>query len=550
MAIHIPGLIAIIIFYLLILGIGIWASRKNKSNSKADSEDMMLAGRNIGIFVGIFTMTATWVGGGYINGSAEVVADFGLLWCQAPFGYGLALIFGGLFFAEKLREKRYATMLDPYQREYGDLMGALLYLPALCGETFWSAAILNALGNTLAVILDLDTNIAIIVSAIIAVLYTILGGLYSVAYTDVVQLICMFIGLWLSVPFALTHQSVESITINATTNWIEPVEPAYIGVYIDGFLLLIFGGIPWQVYFQRVLSSRNVRIAKLLSYAAAVGCAVMVIPAILLGAAGASADWTKTSYPKPEEVSQNWSMILPLVLRYLCPEWVAFIGLGAVSAAVMSSTDSSILSASSMFSRNVFAVIWLRITGRKAKEIAVVWVMRGAQIVIATAATLMAIYIKSIYYLFYLCSDLVYVILFPQLTCVVYFKYSNTYGSLLGFILGLLFRVLGGEPNLGIPPTILFPWYTTEQLFPFKTLSMLISLITILSVSSLTHYLFTAKILPQSMDIFKCFEDKPKNEIEFQEPPLNTAQGKDNPSYNEHPDYYPQKGKSFDLTSN
>ena len=43
----------------------------------------MLAGRNIGMFVGIFTMTATWVGGGYINGTAEVVFRDGLIWCQA-----------------------------------------------------------------------------------------------------------------------------------------------------------------------------------------------------------------------------------------------------------------------------------------------------------------------------------------------------------------------------------------------------------------------------------------------------------------------------------
>lgn len=54
----------------------------------------MLAGRNIGMFVGIFTMTATWVGGGYINGTAEIVFNDGLLWCQAPFGYALSLMLG------------------------------------------------------------------------------------------------------------------------------------------------------------------------------------------------------------------------------------------------------------------------------------------------------------------------------------------------------------------------------------------------------------------------------------------------------------------------
>jgi len=51
-------------------------------------------------------------------------------------------------------------------------------------------------------------------------------------------------------------------------------------------------------------------------------------------------------------------LILPLVLLHLCPKFVAFVGLGAVSAAVMSSADSSVLSASSMFARNVWKLVF------------------------------------------------------------------------------------------------------------------------------------------------------------------------------------------------
>lgn len=52
-----------------------------------------------------------------------------------------------------------------------------------------------------------------------------------------------------------------------------------------------------------------------------------------------------------ELTSDQTSMILPLVLQHLTPDFVSFFGLGAVSAAVMSSADSSVLSASSMFAR-------------------------------------------------------------------------------------------------------------------------------------------------------------------------------------------------------
>ena len=62
--------------------------------SDEDTEEVMLAGRNLGVFVGILTMTATWVGGGYINGSAEETFKSGLVWTQAPFGYSISLALG------------------------------------------------------------------------------------------------------------------------------------------------------------------------------------------------------------------------------------------------------------------------------------------------------------------------------------------------------------------------------------------------------------------------------------------------------------------------
>lgn len=94
-----------------------------------------------------------------------------------------------------MREQGYITMLDPLQDAFGERMGGLLFLPALCGEVFWAAGILAALGATLAVIIDMNQSASVILSACIAVFYTLFGGLYSVAYTDVIQLFCIFIGL-------------------------------------------------------------------------------------------------------------------------------------------------------------------------------------------------------------------------------------------------------------------------------------------------------------------------------------------------------------------
>ena len=65
--------------------------------------------------------------------------------------------------------------------------------------------------------------------------------------------------------------------------WTGTLENVDLGYYIDLFLVLIFGGIPWQVYFQRVLSAKSEKTAMYLSYAAAVGCFVAGIPPILIG---------------------------------------------------------------------------------------------------------------------------------------------------------------------------------------------------------------------------------------------------------------------------
>ena len=102
---------------------------------------------------------------------------------------------GGLLFAKIMRQREYVTMIDPFQERYGPRMGGLLYIPALLGEVFWSGAILSALGATVSVVIGLDRFTSVVVSACIAIFYTLMGGLYSVAYTDVIQLICIFVGL-------------------------------------------------------------------------------------------------------------------------------------------------------------------------------------------------------------------------------------------------------------------------------------------------------------------------------------------------------------------
>ncbi|XP_067671475.1 high-affinity choline transporter 1-like [Haliotis asinina] len=496
MAVNIPGLISVIVFYILILVIGIIAARKSRNSN---AEDSFVANRSIGLWLSFFTITATNIGGGYINGTAEAIAYSGLIWTNAPILYCLSIVIAGVFYAPTMRRGGYITMFDPIQNKLGDRAGSLLFFPQLMGDVFWTAAILSALGSTMSLILDLDPVLSIIVSTCVAVFYTFIGGLYSVAYTDVIQLICLTLGLIVSCPFAFFHPSVDLSRVQDT--WVGELPTNMIGLYADLCCQLIFGGLSWQVFYQRVLACKTPSVARTSSIVAAFCSLLLAIPPAAIGIVGAAADWNATSYDGEVPIPQEYrSFILPMVLNYLCPLPVAVLGLGVVAAAVMSSADSSVLSSGTVFAKNIYKdVIRPQASDREVK-----WILRGGILVTGTLSCVLAIMVKSVYGLFYMCSDLMYVILFPQLTCVLWIGFTNTYGSLTGYILSLFLRVAAGDSLLGIPPLIRFPLYSEAdgQLFPFKTLAMIVNFAGIISVSAFTRHMFRRGWLSTRWDVF------------------------------------------------
>ncbi|XP_072171242.1 high affinity choline transporter 1-like [Diadema setosum] len=535
MAVNWGGVAGMIVFYLLILAIGLWAARRSRGHGK-DTEHAMVGDRSFGWRVGVLTLISTWVGGGFVNGTAEVVYTSGLLWAQAPWGFSLSFVVDAFFFAEKMRAANYVTMIDPFSIKYGAKMGGILFISALMGELLWCATILTALGSTMSVILNIDRYLSVIISACVATLYTFVGGLYSVAYTDIAQLTVIFFGLWLCFPFTVTNPASASIAANSDL-WVGEWDNKYVGVWLDNALLLIMGGVPWQAYFQRALSTKSPKHAKYMTLAASAGCIIVSIPAYLMGAVGATTDWSAVQINlNRTNPADDPSIVLPAIIQYLTPPAVAFFGLGAISAAVMSSTDSSILSATSMFVRNVYRNVFRP----KASDLELMITMKITLVAVAAVATILALTADSIYSLFILCGDVVYVNLFPQLVCVVHMERSNTYGSVLGLIVGLVLRIGGGEPTLNLPPFIYYPFYSESdgQLFAFRTLAMLCSLVTCIVGSLISDAIFRRGWLDTKWDIFRCFEDHAgvsdigaNNTIELQNDVSNDDKGSVNPAF-------------------
>ncbi|XP_015590322.1 high-affinity choline transporter 1 [Cephus cinctus] len=508
MGVYVAGVAGVVVFYAAVLGVGVWAAAVKRRKIRQGQDDMLLANRGIGLFLGVFTLVATWVGGAFINGTAEAMYTKGLAWCQVPIGYSLSLFFGAILFVKPMRKAEYVTMLDPFQQRYGARVGGLLFLPALFGDLFWCGAVLSALGSSLSVVAEIDPHISVCVSAFLAAIYTIFGGLYSVACTDALQLGCIALGLAVATPFAVLHPAVSLENNISRKDWLGEIQNEDLGEWIDGMLLLIFGGIPWQGYFQRILSIKGANIARTLSIVSMFGCIALALPSALLGTVAKATDWTLVEGYNRTYPPEDGYIVLPAVLRYLTPQWVSFVGLGAISAAVMSSADSSILASSSMFARNIY-----RLTIRpKASERELNWILKISVLIVSFLSAAVALTVNSVYCLSYLCSDLVYVVLFPQLLSVVHWpSLVDTYGCLAAYVVAIALRISGGEKGLGLPPLIEYPFYdmhTQTQKFPFRTVAMLTGLVVQLVVSFFTRNLLGKGYFPRCCDILGVYSPR------------------------------------------
>jgi high affinity choline transporter 7 len=502
---------ALAALYGSFLLLGWMATRRAREGTPAD---LLVAGRAMPLWLATMTMTATWVDGGYLLGTAEGAYRTSLAsGVQGGLCFGLSLVLGGIFFAGRMRRLGFTTLIDPFEVRFGKSWAMVLFLPAILAEIFWSAELLVALGATLAGPLGYPVGVVILGSALVVVAYTMMGGMWSVAFTDALQLGLVVIGLLAAMPFIF--EAVGGIgpawsgylAARAERGGFFPpltpagefwTLPAVVGWW-DVSLMLMLGGIPWNCYFQRVLACRTPARARWHSVIAGAMTIGLTAPPLLIGVAAFHYPWPTALR---ERLGLQAAEVLPLALQQLTPPLILLLGVGAIIAAVTSSFSSSILSAASMVSWNGVDKLFRR--GLAMRHLR--WVLRLSILAIGLMAVLLALRVRSVQALWFLTSDLVFVLLFPQLLWALFDPRANRIGSIVAFATSLLLRLGGGEPLFGWAPSIDYPgllaailpgglpggeaaWVDAESgalLLPFKTLAAAVGLLLLPTVSRLT----------------------------------------------------------------
>ncbi|HUU35377.1 MAG TPA: sodium:solute symporter family protein [Vicinamibacterales bacterium] len=481
-----PAVLAVIAIYAAFLVAGWLASRQVRGGTAAD---LIVAGRAMPMWIAALTMTATWVDGGYLLGTTEGVYKTSLqLGLQGGLCFGLSLILGGLFFAGTMRRLGFTTLIDPLEARFGARWAAVLFLPALAGELFWSAELLVAIGATFGVLLEMPLTTAIVLSAVVTTAYTGLGGMWSVAYTDILQLGMVALGLTFALPYVLdgagglTAAWSTYVAARPEGAAIFPPSHASAGLWAGGAifswwdtsLMLVLGGIPWNSYFQRVLSCRTARDATRQSVLAGGLTIALTGPPLLMGIGAFAWPWPAHLAAR---LHASPADAMPLLFAYAVPPAIGLWGLAAIIGAVTSSFSSSILSAGSMLSWNcVKRLVWPSLSVPQMRG-----VIRASILFFGAAAAVLALKVQSVQALWFFTSDLVFVLLFPQLLFALFDPKANRTGSMAAFAVSLVVRVGGGEPLLSLPA--LFPY---PDGLPFRTLAAALGLALLPLVSRLT----------------------------------------------------------------
>ncbi len=337
--------IAIVFTYLFALvAIGWYASRRQR-----DVDDYYVAGRRQGTVSIACLWLAGWVGGASIIGSSGRAYEAGVtgIWYVTALAIGCALF--GLFAARRVKELGDAGNLLTYpdfiEQSYDSRTRVIATVTTAAAYIAFSAGQLAAAGSILQVLLGWDFSSAVLLASGIVVMYTATGGYLAVAWTDWVQFILLLVGVVLiGVPIAVEQTGAPGELLAQL-----PERYRDVGAWGWSGILALVVSISLSFFtamdsFTRSFAARNGRAARRGALLAVVFMLPIAIAATWLGMSAA------VLFPGIE----NSDSVLTTFVLELFPGGLRGLMLVGILAAIMSSADICILSASANMTRDIY----------------------------------------------------------------------------------------------------------------------------------------------------------------------------------------------------
>ncbi|MCE7054654.1 sodium:solute symporter family protein [Algoriphagus sp. AGSA1] len=420
-------LLTAIIFYLAItIAVGAWASKFVKG-----SNDFVLAGRSLPLFLSASALFATWFGSETIFGASSVYLDEGLQGViEDPFGGALCLVLFGMFYLRPMYRMGVLTIGDVFKKIYGEkveFLSTVFMVPVFFG---YVAAQLVALSLIFGTVTGLSMTEGILISAGIVVIYTFLGGMWAISITDFIQTIMIVLGLIVvsvlvikeaggidAILGSAPEQSFQFLPDPGWNSWIN---------YFGAWVILGLGSIPSQDIYQRVMASKSEKTAVQSTYlAGGFYLTFGLLPLfIALGA--------KVLYP--ELYLENKQMLLPSMVLAHGGLPVQIVFFGALISAIMSTASSGVLAPAALISENLIKPFFRD----KLSDFHLLWILRINVLLVAVVSVVMALQDATIYELVAEASILLLVSLFIPLTAGLYWSKSSKVGAILSMVIGML----------------------------------------------------------------------------------------------------------------
>ncbi|MGH7713466.1 MAG: sodium:solute symporter family protein [Gemmatimonadaceae bacterium] len=339
-----PTLAAVLVYLLFQFGIGVWISRRIKNEA-----DYLVAGRSLGIMLATFSIFATWFGAETMVGSSGSAYREGLTPASAePFGYGLCLIVGGLVYAVPLWRRQLTTLADLYRQRFSVLVERVAAIILIPGSILWSAAQIRAFGHVLATSASaLEVNSAIAIAAGLTIGYTMFGGLLADAVTDLIQGLLLVVGLVVLLVATVgqlggVEQAVAAVAESGKVRLGAGASVPLLDA-MEAWAIPVFGSLVTAEIVGRIIATRTPQIARRASVmAGTIYISIGLIP-VFIGIVGHK---LVTSVDDPEQ-------LMSIIARNALPTVGYAIFAGALTSAILSTVNSTLLIASGLMSHNL-----------------------------------------------------------------------------------------------------------------------------------------------------------------------------------------------------